>query len=539
MVDLPSNGDGLTWILNQGPARLLLIPGLQPASIAAAALGDQQAQAYLRFKAQEFASFPMRPGGIGIENSPFGSFCHAASQADPQTADTAVSGQAAAARWLRALCDYDLVPMLAVDDGKLMELAAGQGNLDMLMFLHSCPVAWDVQATFAAVSHPLCFRWLVSLGCPIDSDHIVAALAGAGQLDVLKWLRTLNNLPQLEWGPSAMRRAAQKGDLKMLQWLRSLDPPCGWNSSCFAAAAGVGGIGMLQWMLAQGCPWSVSATNAAAMKGQLKALEWLRANGCPWDAKCAAAAMKPLDLEIITWMRAQDPPCPWDATCTQAAARRGSLTKMQWLRANGCPWDASTTAAAAAAMAMPLLEWMFQQEPPCAVDRRGMASAARRGSVEMLELFVSRGCTVFSGLYCDAAEYNRPSVLKWLYRRGISTPPELIFASNITTPNLMLLSDMGNPIHPDLRPKVILAQRQCATLHGLLRWCRRAVSDPSRGLRLAFNFRSSSSSGQYLLVRLSLLPPELMDRICIMAGLQHDLTFACRVDLSSITNTTA
>ena len=56
MVDLPADDEGLSWIVSRDPTKLLLIPGLQPSSIAAAAAGDQQALAYLRFTAQHFAA---------------------------------------------------------------------------------------------------------------------------------------------------------------------------------------------------------------------------------------------------------------------------------------------------------------------------------------------------------------------------------------------------------------------------------------------------------------------------------------------------
>ena len=57
MVDLPAGSEVLSWIISKDPTQLLLIPGLHPASIAAAAGGDQQALAHLRFTAQHFAAY--------------------------------------------------------------------------------------------------------------------------------------------------------------------------------------------------------------------------------------------------------------------------------------------------------------------------------------------------------------------------------------------------------------------------------------------------------------------------------------------------
>ena len=58
MLDLPADVEGLRWIVSQDPTRLLLIPGLLPASVAAAAAGDQQALAHLRSTAERHAADP-------------------------------------------------------------------------------------------------------------------------------------------------------------------------------------------------------------------------------------------------------------------------------------------------------------------------------------------------------------------------------------------------------------------------------------------------------------------------------------------------
>ncbi|KAK9842856.1 hypothetical protein WJX74_003468 [Apatococcus lobatus] len=59
-LQLPSSSEGLGWIASQGLSQPLLIPGLQMASITAAAAGDAEALAYLRFTAQQFAALGSR-----------------------------------------------------------------------------------------------------------------------------------------------------------------------------------------------------------------------------------------------------------------------------------------------------------------------------------------------------------------------------------------------------------------------------------------------------------------------------------------------
>ncbi|KAK9857171.1 hypothetical protein WJX84_008763 [Apatococcus fuscideae] len=55
-MELPKNGEGLSWIASREPSQLLLIPGLRAASITAAGAADHEAVAYLRFAAQNFAA---------------------------------------------------------------------------------------------------------------------------------------------------------------------------------------------------------------------------------------------------------------------------------------------------------------------------------------------------------------------------------------------------------------------------------------------------------------------------------------------------
>ena len=573
MVDLPSNGDGLAWILSQGPARLRLLPGLHPAFIEAAAAGDQQVQAHLCFRAQQFATLPIRPNWARIDDPALGAFCHAACQAALQSeggglqrhiADCELlkrelmarqdatsqifqnackTGQLAAAKWLRALCGMKFTSLLAGDCGQLIENAAKRGDLDMLIFLRSGPhpAPWRDLATHYAVSHPTCLQWLVAQGCPLDRD-IATSVAAAGDLDLLKWLRSLNK--QITWDESVTYEAASRADLPILRWLRSLTPPIPLDSTCMTAAAAAGDMPMMEWLHGEGCPMTASATMKACCKGHLRSLQWLRGlqPPCPWDESCTTAAMQHDGLSIITWLRTQHPPCPWKPNCIAAAARRGSLSKVQFLRGQQppCPWNVECSAAAAGLAQKPallLLEWMLNQEPACPVDYRSINAAARQGSLEVLELLYSKGCPVDGDLYYEVADDI--DVLKWLYQHSVPASDPQFLHFWVPRASLMLLGDMGIPLHEMQQEELVFARKKFATFHGLLRWCRKGVSNPSRGCNIAYDLQSTSASSQHLLMRLSLLPPELIDRICFMAELQHDLIFDGRVDLSRIHTTTA
>src|SRR5579872_7025629 len=55
----------------------------------------------------------------------------------------------------------------------------------------------------------------------------IAWAASHGQLHWLEWARARSS-GEL-WEPWVCARAAEKGDLIVLKWLRDLHPPCPWN----------------------------------------------------------------------------------------------------------------------------------------------------------------------------------------------------------------------------------------------------------------------------------------------------------------------
>jgi len=74
---------------------------------------------------------------------------------------------------------------------------------------------------------------LVSLYKKASKETRVAVFAAFGDVNGLRRLRN-EGYP---WCPLACRAAAEKGELEMLQWLRTQDPPCPWDwRTCFDAA---------------------------------------------------------------------------------------------------------------------------------------------------------------------------------------------------------------------------------------------------------------------------------------------------------------
>ena len=563
MLELPEDGEGLRWIISQGPSQLLLIPGLHPASIVAAAAGDAEALSFLHSRAQQHAA----SGSRSI--TPLDETCAEASRAtsfakleevrntlegNQQVGKAYVArrtytlkllhaaakgGCLAALQWLQALCHHSVPVNDDNDTRELLEDAAEGGHLNILKHLCSgiaCP-PWPPTILALAANHPECLEWLLRQEpqCPHDEDTL-PEVAAAGNLPALQYLRLHPEkfMPLTDWNEDVTTRAAQAGQLAVIQWLRGLNPPVPWDKTASSGAAYYGHLSVLQWIHGQvpPCPWSSVSTRNAAFVGELGILQWLRTRSspCPWDASCAAAAAEQQPKFFISEIErltvGQDPPSATDALHMRNAACKQDLATLQWLRNQTppAPWDERCTEAAAG-NDITILKWILSQDPPCPLRPDSWSQAVCRGNLPMLKLLSKHGCMPTGQAYYEAAWRGHISILRWLHRKQVpvpnahSTPPTVC----ISSPVLLFLGDIHAPLPPPEQSQLMLARKTFCTFHGLLRWCRHAVSDPSRGMDRAFDALSTDTSGQTLLVWLSLLPPDLRNKIAVAAGLQHDL----------------
>ena len=500
MLDLPADDEGLSWIVSQDSTQLLLIPGLLPASIVAAAAGDQQAFAHLRSTAQRHATHPnacplsaldrvcLEASQIHGEGECFEYF-QALEKKRPrlfdihhdreyhtlQVFDEAVhTGKLAAFRWMRAICahvDFDTCEYS-------MRTAAKGGQLEVIQYLRSRPSLeyWNEGDAAAAAPYLDCIKWMLSTDasggpCPCRND-ILCKVAHSHGLPALQWFRANCQLSPELWNQQLLAEAVRLNDQPMLAWLRAQSPPIPWDSSVCEAAAKRGDISTLTWLRSQDPP-------------------------APWDENVAATAASGKDARTLEWLRAQCPPCPWDARCCAAAALSGQLDTLIWLRA---------------------------QQPPCPLDATCALKAADGGHQAVLEWLSAHGVLLAENLWARAARNNRHHILRFLHRERVPLPETSLLRLLYTRPSiLMLLADAGARLNDHQMQQVTAARRAYCTVHGLVRWCRRAICQPGRGSRQGFNTMATDCSGQLLLARLCLLPPELVSKITLAANIHCNM----------------
>ncbi len=205
MREVPSSIEGLAWIASDEPNRLLLIQGLDVATIKAAAVLDQQALTHLRVTAQAAASNAHNMSdarfwdlAAACRDDPAVSALHPQIQEAGCLAVTSSrqvnftmgrlrcavdEGRLGALQWLRAICQP-----VNPREANLTEAAAAAGQLHILQHLCSGPnqPPRSAQVLRNALEHPECLPFLLTLRPHLQcGDQDVANLACDGRLDTL------------------------------------------------------------------------------------------------------------------------------------------------------------------------------------------------------------------------------------------------------------------------------------------------------------------------------------------------------------------
>jgi hypothetical protein len=66
-------------------------------------------------------------------------------------------------------------------------------------------------------------------------------------------------------------------------------------------------------------------------------LQWLRSQDppCPWDSNVCLEAVTAGDLDMLVWLRSQNPPCPWDIDiCRKMASIKNFHELEDWILNN-------------------------------------------------------------------------------------------------------------------------------------------------------------------------------------------------------------
>lgn len=264
---------------------------------------------------------------------------------------TARGGHLEVVQWLYSVYssnrDVDLfrVSQTLWGDEYAMDVAASNGHLAIVQYLHEMAPAYDVEISQDRKRKRVDDEFADEVSCRTGIRCSTAAMNGAAtgnHLDVVKWLHA-NRTEGCT--TEAMDNAAHDDHLEMVQWLHE-NRPEGCTTEAMDSAGENGLLEMTKWLhenTSAGC--TTRAMDGAAAIGSLEVVKFLQENR---TEGCTSAAMDRADnVAVIRWLnRNRSLECTEEAMIN--AACDGRLDVMEWLhthQAENCSAPAIDDAA--------------------------------------------------------------------------------------------------------------------------------------------------------------------------------------------------
>jgi hypothetical protein len=307
---------------------------------------------------------------------------------------------------------------------------------------------------------PAHFRTNIALKCAAENGNIFA----------LEWLKARGAVdPRYYKDAGCLRAAAEKGCLCVLNWLKVHDlleaELCckEFSSEALRRAANNGHIKALEWLEAQGVAtlencreWECYILIKAAEKGNISVLNWLDKLGAATPADCCARNSDALRSAIINghvavaeWLLAHKAELPVDWQRDEIiprVARNNHLKMLKWLAEKKCVVAdycdgkySGVLRAAAHSGNIEILNWLNEIRPITRDNYRKQSplqEAAAGGHIHVMQWFHERGFlardsqedeSVIEDTVDFAVVNGKTDVIEWLYKQGVMTQKDCKF----------------------------------------------------------------------------------------------------------------
>lgn len=224
-------------------------------------------------------------------------------------------------------------------------------NIKCLLFKRNIINFTNEKDLCAIAAHAEDFLLLKFLRAKWNTLTMICA-AETGNVRLVQWLRS-NGCPWNHWviycaarnGVSVQAEFYASRDqnphpyLSMLKYFRKHNRCPGGKQAVIEAAAN-GNLDILKLLLVAGFCSSAQAITMASQNGHLKIIKFLREKGCSWNSSAVIQAARNRHPEIVKWLVQNG--CPCTPMATKAAFCNGCYidgTSMYCWLYKFCPWD--------------------------------------------------------------------------------------------------------------------------------------------------------------------------------------------------------
>ena len=298
----------------------------------------------------------------------------------------------------------------AAQKAELGVFAAGKGFLDILYWLLDEGMIGPECIEAAAENDQRCAMELLRWrGVAWPPKGLVGA-SGNGHLDLMDWARQGG----CRFGPECIEAAAASNRKNVVEWLRGIADRTSWPGRGLVGACGNGHLDLVEWAYANGCDFSPECIEAAAETNRKDVVEFLALTArVQWPRNGLVGAAHRGHCDLMRWCLQRG--CGYDTTTIASAARGGRVDMLEVFEAHAdLPKDMSYASLRATMNGhLGVIEWLDAKE--LSYDRdQTMQTAAVMGRLRIVQYLVSKGCGPIRNTAIDAVTGGNVDIVEWL-----------------------------------------------------------------------------------------------------------------------------
>lgn len=266
---------------------------------------------------------------------------------------------------------------------RLLHQAARNGQWELILHAHRKGVSID-RTVLQEAARDGCLELLKRVDIFHCSDLLLEEAAGAGQLDVVR-LITSDNV----WTTVALERAAERGQLKVVEHLIDIAPSC-ISATQAAARAAENGHHDVFMLLASAFnlnDLSQFVNPKRSFGGNVNLIRTLRLYGVEFDQDTVYCAIADNYVELTRYLH-EELGIELGPLSVPLAAGQGNLALIKYLISQGAQYSESSVAQAAKNNHPEVVSYLIERG--AVITPQDIASAASSGALEVIKILLEQ-----------------------------------------------------------------------------------------------------------------------------------------------------
>lgn len=364
---------------------------------------------------------------------------------------------------------------LSLHDQSLMcRTAISKNQIECLNYIRSKNIEWDSTIFWGAceANNLELFKFFHESNLGIKEHLYIDELLQDESLrdELLKDKRMVNTCYILKDIKNLYSIISKHCNIEFLEYLHNIKPIK--EGRYLTPSLKNGSKIVIEWGISRLIPLSPNHCYKAAAKGNLELLKWLRSVGCPWDEKVLISACKGGNIELFEYILEEfisnGYAIAFDYRYMEAAARGNHLEMVEYLHKNGYDYSPMVIMYGCKYKNYNMVKFVIDNKFQDNNTYTGHLYSLRGDvSIEFAELIINSGCSITESFISSCYTYGDLEVLKFIQKRRSITNNDLVAAAKNCQYHIISMAVEHGMEIPNTVVDVIISSDNIA----MFKWC--------------------------------------------------------------------